>query len=372
MPTDFSNPEWNTLFDDLMFDLRKRACVLLIGPEAVEVNGRPVAQELQEILMRDYAGDIEHYFEKDALYLFKGPGAKSNIQRGVGKYYDRAKPDPAIFQTVAAIPFPLVVTINPDEFLAGFLKEAGVRFNSAYFNHGAGSNGLQELAGWEGDTTLVYNLCGHIESDASLVLDYDDLFSFLKNVLGAAGLPDPVRRVLKKAKSFLFVGFQFDKWPTQLLLRLLNEDSSPAQLALDTQLGETDARQFLLKRFNMKFLNDQPASAAPAPDAITGLAFLQELGRRWQAAQAADGEDLSQPDAGTVRRLVEKGDVEKALTILLQITANEDRDMATMYSSWFHTWKREKEKGAEDSRTLENRYNKVLNGILELLKTLPQ
>ena len=57
----------------------------------------------------------------------------------------------------------------------------------------------------------------------------------------------------------------------------------------------------------------------------------------------------------------------------MKITADpEDRDMVTMLYNWFNNWKREIIKGVEDSRTLDNRYNKVLNGILELLKTMPE
>lgn len=370
----FTTPEWQTLFDDLLFDLRRRACVLMIGPEMTQAGGKPIQRQLRDTLSREHAEDIEHYYEKDAFFLFKNLAAKSKVQRGVSKFYDRIKADEAIFDTVAAIPFPLIISLNPDDFLEKSLKNNRVRHFSSYFNHGAGNNGHRYSDSWDGESPLVYNLCGSMDSDASLLLDYDDLFSFLKNVLGAVGLPDNVRSMLKKAKSFLFVGFQFDRWYTQLLLRLLNEDNSPAHLALNTQLGDKDTHHFLLNRFHMQFLGRVLAEDKDRdgmPD-ISAAEFLTELARRWQEAQAARGEDDTQPDKNTVRRLVEKGDLEKALDTLMKIATDpEDRDMVTMLCNWFNNWKREIIKGAEDSRTLDNRYNKVLNGILELLKTLP-
>ena len=369
----FASPDWQPLFDDLLFDLRRKACVLLIGPEIVATGQQPLQQALRQALERDHAADIEHYYEKEALFLFKDPAAKSKVQRGVSKFYDRVTADPAVFDTIAGIPFPLVVSTNPDDFLQKAYQRAQQRCATAYFNHDAGQNGFKDLAGWEGDYPLVYNLCGSTERDASLILDYDDLFSFLKNVLGATGLPDPLRSALKKAKSFLFVGFSFDKWYTQLLLRLLNEDSTPTQIALNTRLGGKEAQHFLLNRFKMQFLgralDADAASPTDKPD-ISALEFLAELSRRWQVAQTERGE-TQQASPDTVRRLVEQGKVDKALAMLFQITADpEDRDMVTMLSSWYHNWERDKEIGAEDSRTLDNRYNKVLNGILEQLKSL--
>ncbi len=370
----FTAPEWQPLFDDLLFDLRRKACVLMIGPEITQADGRHVQRYLRDTLSHEHADDIEHYYEKDAFFLFKSLASKSKVQRGVSKFYDRIKPDEAIFTTIAAIPFPLVISINPDDFLEKTLKNSNIRHFSAYFNHGAGNNGHRYIENWDGDAPLIYNVCGSVESDASLLLDYDDLFSLLRTILGAVGLPDNVRSVLKKAKSFLFVGFQFDRWYTQLLLRLLNEDNSPTHLALNTQLGDKETHHFLLNRFNMQFLGrvlEEDKDGDGVPD-ISGAEFLEELAQRWQEAQAARGEDTSRPDKNTVRRLVEQGDIDKALETLMRITADpEDRDMATMLLNWYNNWKRETVKGSEDSRTLENRYNKVLNGILELLKTLP-
>ena len=114
----FASPDWQPLFDDLLFDLRRKACVLLIGPEIVATGQQPLQQALRNALDRDHADDIEHYYEKEALFLFKGPAAKSKVQRGVSKFYDRATADPAVFDTIAAIPFPLVVSTNPDYFRA--------------------------------------------------------------------------------------------------------------------------------------------------------------------------------------------------------------------------------------------------------------
>ncbi|MCC7245337.1 MAG: hypothetical protein IT269_06635, partial [Saprospiraceae bacterium] len=143
------------------------------------------------------------------------------------------------------------------------------------------------------------------------------------------------------------------------------------QIALNTQLGDPEAQHFLLKRYNMQFLGR--ATENDATEQISGSEFLAELSRRWKSSQAQQVQDDEPLSKASIRRWVERGEVEKALENLPKlITDPEDLDMVSLLSNWYINWKRESGKGAEDSRTLENRYNKVLNGILEQLNNLPE
>lgn len=67
---------------------------------------------------------------------------------------------------------------------------------------------------------MYYNLCGCVEKPSTLVLDYDDLFRLLEGMLGAPKLPEKLLARLKDTTSYLFLGFPFDRWHTQLMLRL--------------------------------------------------------------------------------------------------------------------------------------------------------
>ncbi|MFN0173054.1 MAG: SIR2 family protein [Saprospiraceae bacterium] len=366
----FNSTEWDNLFGKLLFDIQRKGCVLMVGPEIVQLEGVGLQRHLREYLQRQNKDDIEHFYEKEALFLFKNPSSKTEVQRNASQYYHKLKPNDSVFKEIVGIPFPLIISVNPDNLLA---KEYGEAPHfEGYFNHHAGSNDNQKILDWSGQTPLIYNLCGNFQEDASMLLDYDDLFSFMKTVLGPVGLPDNVRSRLRMAKSFLFIGFQFDKWYTQLLLRLLNDGNSPTQIALNTQMGDADAHHFLLKRYNMQFLGETIQEKV-VKETITGLEFLTELNKRWkntQAEQISDNEPLTK---ASVRRMLERGELEQALDTLPKLVADpEDRDMLTLLSNWYVNWKKETQKGVEDNRTLENRYNKVLNGVLEQLKNLPE
>ena len=354
---DFSTPEWDKVFKSLLFDLSRNKCVLLIGPEIVRQNGKILGDVLHEQLQSQHTGDIAYYHERDELYLFANKTSKSEVQRTVSLFYEEAKPDGEIFENIARLPFALTISTNPDHFLLRAFP-GNVKPGFAFFHH-KGDNGDEALRNWERDTPLVYNLCGSFEEDASLVLDYDDLFKLLKTALGTPGLPDKIRRVLADAKSFFFLGFDFDKWYSQLLLRLLCEDNAPTNIALNTQFGDTDNHTFLLKQFNINFIGE-------------GDDFFAELCRRWQEQQNEGGGAAEKQDKHLVLKLLKEGKTARSLEILMTlITAPEDKDMAMMVSNWYHKWENDTKAGTEDSRNLETLYNRVVKNINDLATNLP-
>lgn len=354
-PADLASPEWDKVFKPLLFDLGRRKCVLLIGPEAVRMNGKPIHEALRKHIETNHAQDIAFVHERDNLFLFHNKAAKSEVQRSVSLFFEEAKPDKEIFEQIRSLPFGMAVSINPDTFLLQhYPKDERPHF--AFFNH-IGQNNEDTLAAWDRDRPLLYNLCGSFEEDASLVLDYDDLFRLLRSAMGAPGLPQKVRRALGEARSFFFLGFNFDKWYTQLLLRLLCEDNAPMHIALNTQFGDGANQTFLLKQFNIKFISE-------------GDVFLAELCRRWKAQEGSGAQE--KPDKYLVLKLLKEGKTARSIEVLNElVTQQEDRDMVVMISNWHNTWEKDKGAGTVDSRDLDVRYNRVVKNIQDLANNLP-
>ncbi|TNE50225.1 MAG: hypothetical protein EP344_17475 [Bacteroidetes bacterium] len=354
---DLTTPEWDKIFKPLLFDLSRQKCVLLLGPEVARADGHSLREVLREQLIKHHQDDIAYFHDRDNLFLFHNRASKSEVQRTISLFYEETKPEPGTYEKLAALPFLMTVSITPDHFLFdAYPKDARADF--AFFNH-IGQNDEDVVDSWERDRPLVYNLCGSYREDASLVLDYDDLFQLLKNTMGTPGLPKKVRRALGEARSFFFLGFDFDKWYTQLLLRLLTEDNTPMHIALSTQYGDKANQAFLLKQFNIKFV-------------VEGDAFLDELCRRWEEHLNKDGGGAEKLDKHLVLRLLQEGKTGRALEVLLKIlTSPEDKEMATMVSNWYHKWESDTKAGTEDSRNLDTLYNRVVKNINDLATNLP-
>ena len=92
----------------------------------------------------------------------------------------------------------------------------------------------------------------------------------IQSALGNPGLPDRLRGALRQANTFIFLGFQLEKWYTQLLLRLLTERPGVEKIAVNTVVGNAHTKDFLINQFKLKF-----------PDKETD--FLTELSRQVNA-----------------------------------------------------------------------------------------
>jgi hypothetical protein len=239
-------------------DIREEKCVLLIGPEIIQIEEKSITRYVHEVLQEAKAEDIPYYYQKDFLFLFKDERAKFNVFREMKSLYENLQYTSDIYRKILEIPFHVIISLNPDVFLRDACNHYALPHHFQYFK----SNGVanEEIEVSSSDGPLIYNLAGSIEDDESLILDYEDLFRLLKAALGPDGLPNKLRKVLKDARSFLFLGFDFEKWYAQLLLQLLTGDRKGRQkFAINTRMaGSEGAKDFLLHQFQIDFLgNDQ-------------------------------------------------------------------------------------------------------------------
>ncbi|MBK8429293.1 MAG: hypothetical protein IPL27_26565 [Lewinellaceae bacterium] len=181
---------------------------------------------------------------------------------------------------------------------------------------------------------MIYNLCGSIEDYQSLVLDFDDMFELLKNLLSDFGIPKAVNDVLVTATTYIFIGFQFDKWYTQLLLRYVNKNrdrfsNAKKNYASKTVISDENTKFFFQQQFNLtiyggdwQFLHlilhrsTPPPKNTPAPQS--------DLRPRGPGSPSGTVQQYRR-GARTTRR------------IRRQLNAT-DRDEVTMYKSNYYAW----------------------------------
>lgn len=248
-----------SIVEDLIEDIEEQKCVLLIGPEIIQVEGKSLIRYVHESLLDTNQDDILYYYRQDSLFLFQNEKSKFNVSRQLKRLYQKLEIESDIYRRIIEIPFHVIISLNPDTFLPNTASSRG--YGIPHHFHFFMSNGEanEELVEPNMDTPLIYNLVGCVDEDESLVLDYEDLFRLLRRAFSPDGLPNNLRKKLKEARSFLFLGFDFEKWYSQLLLQLLTGDRKGRQkFAINTRIGNSDARDFLLHQFSIEFLgNDQ-------------------------------------------------------------------------------------------------------------------
>ncbi len=356
----FNTPEWDRKFNNIFYDLQKSSCVVLIGPEIVKSEGRPLREVMREHLLKTNPNDIEHYYERDGFFLFsKENFSKSDVQREVVRFYKsleigREVPEDMLLQ-LARLPAPVFLSINPDAFLSEVANKYNIKHHFAFFKHGGA--GVEEVEAPTSGMPLFYNLCGSLKEDGSLVLDYDDLFGLLSSLLGSPGLPQNLKFSLSNAKHFIFVGFDFDKWYSQLLLRLLSGGKKDIRkFAVDASHKNENTSMFLVKEFDIEFIKDEQS-------------FLQELilradraGLLRETSKALQGEEALQ-----ILHLVQNGDLLAALNRLKNNPKSAD-DASGLLSQYHILEKGNAEKTIRSEDYLIGT-NRIIQTIQDRLKT---
>lgn len=348
----------------LVADIKSGNCALVLGPDIFRIGGLPLQTHVKTELLNRFGDQIAAFYERDGFFLLKDSGDKPEMQDEVKFIYQAIQPDRELLLRIIQIPFSLVLSGNPDTWLRDLSFESGLpnRFN--WF--GNREDFVMPDAG-EADPTalreripLYYNLNGCIDRPSTLVLDYDDLFRLLEGMLGAPKLPEKLLARLKNTTSYLFLGFSFDRWHTQLLLRLLDVKNAARRFAIQSPLpAEKDTEAFLLNHFRIKFLGDETRLLELVFEAFEAENLLRPISK-----SGGDG-------AKSVIQFLQNGRLDKAIERLLTVAADGPFfSQAVLLSARFQNWKLEKEKGTADSRDLAVQFNQISDSVLAITNQL--
>ncbi len=243
--------------------IAEQKCILLIGPEAqlAEGNGTLTAA-LAQTVKTAHPRDVMAFYDKEDFYLFPDAKSKTRVYRTLKNFFTGADNQPKwqrtlnVYNTFAQIPFHLIINVNHDLFLKDiFEKQSFAHEFGIYRKHQSPA----QVSAPTMHKPLIYNLMGSVLEEESLVLTYNDLFDYLRAILGAKELPTEIRTCLDEAEHLIFVGFRFEKWYMQMILRLLNfynRKGNASQYAFNQSIAD-DVRSFYYDQFKIEFVDTQ-------------------------------------------------------------------------------------------------------------------
>lgn len=311
-------------------DILQQRCVLLIGPGLLHIGGLPVSEALRQHLVTKHARLLQGVYKREGLYKFRDETAKKRAQTdAIPQFFREAHPDEAALSKLLAIPFHLMLQVTPDTFLSDRALAHSVNHEFRYFCGGGKPVEPVELP--TAAAPLFYNLCGTADRFDSMVLDYDDVYEYLKSVFSQPGLPQNLRTALDEANTFLFLGFPLEKWYTQLLIRWVSDVKGAERYADRFDAGENDPD---LKGFVRRHLN-----IVTAPQRCFDL--VDELYHAFPENQLRPLAEPVTPNTVTMRRYVLNGELEKALLTFDKIAGSiGEKDTAALLISQFNELKR--------------------------------
>ncbi len=356
---------------ELVFHIEKQQCLLFLGPEALKIGDLSYQQSFLAQLEGLQPSGIKFKNPKDGLLIFNSEDDRNMVDFVLSEARSAlGTPDFGLIDKLIQIPFSAVLSVNADDFYYQRLKALGYDAQTAFFRGRLqGSKSIDATP--TPDTPLIYNLFGSFSEHESMILDYTDLNKFLKSMmsLSESGLPTVVSDLLLNAKAFVFCGFEFNKWYTQLLLRLLTKGAQKKFVIKESAIEPT-AKVFLEKGFSVNFLDMEQGDVVDI--------LIQQFTEKGTLRQAKTPPPKAQTDLERVRDFVEEDNLDGAFDFLEKLAKaqkNEDFiDILALQKGRLAEAIRDKDAGtltADDFKAEKSRIREaLLNHTKELCLTV--
>jgi hypothetical protein len=292
-------------WDFIVETIRDERCILFLGSEIFNIETEKVIEDrLLHYIGYPDNSDIQDYYSTDHLFLFNSRASKTKGYYKIRSFYNQLQEKAAqkIFEKLADIPFHFVINTTPDASFTEVLKQKNIRHQAQYYWKKRQPNNSVGLK-MQSSNPLVYNLLGSVERQESLILTHNDLFEYLESVFSGSSFPEKLKKSLKEANNFIFLGIPFERWYMQLLLRILyvHNDFNFVRYASNQQIDE-EVKAFCYDQFHIEFVSTN----------ISG--FVNQLYEKCLAKGVIRElkEDLENP-IKNIRNLLVKDDIKEAL-----------------------------------------------------------
>lgn len=367
----------NGSLDELAQSIADGEAVLLLGPDAIPLypaQGGPAEQEVtfqrrsRERILNSLGNQISYYYKRDTLYQFGSAAAKQQAMKEVRATARDTSwlPDSELMRQIVAMPFPIVLNINPDKHIYQAFVEYYREPQFDYFTTKDKPNPANLVYPDGHNKPLVYNLCGSVlDKLDSVILDYNDLFELLKNVLMDNGVPELLSRKLQEADHFVLLGFELERWYFQLLLHYLNKlennpFNNPNQTFPILSAMSEDTRAFVMQQFNIKHIATSRNDFELLYKACERKGILRKL------------YDPKSPIETQVRMLCVQGKYEEAFRMLEQHLGSVEKNLDLPHLEARYTaWLNRKNEGIADPRELELEINRIRYTLITYANQLP-
>lgn len=369
-------------WEELAQSIADGEAVLLLGPDAIPlypVGGQTnieatdqisfsklTRQKIVESLTSD---ELNHFYERDNLFQFSNASAKQKAMKLVRNLLRDGGwvPDSELMRQIVAIPFPVVVNINPDRFV----YEAYVKYYKEpqfdYFTAKDKPNPPSIQTPHALDNPLVYNLCGSVlDKLDSIVLDYFDLFELLKNILHDQGIAEPLINKLQDADRYILLGFELERWYFQLFLHYLNRliynqfDSPKQNFPIVSWISDA-SKAFVMHQFKIKHIAPTRQGFESLYQACEQKGILRRLHE--------PGSRLEMD----IRLLAVQNRIEEVFQLLEQYLSGEALSVELPHlRSRYNAWLKAKNSGIEDANTLSLEINRIRYALLTYANQIRQ
>ena len=250
----------SAIFQDILSDIENESCVLIIGPDLLNLGEKTFFEVMCEELQSDaqYSQLIDlspqYVFLHEELLQLKPAARETTLLRYMERFYQQQTKFDEPFRKISQIPFHLVVSFLPDARLKKTYKDQNFPFQYSHYPREENPLPVEKPTK---KTPLIYNILGDF-SEGDIIITFDHLFQYLSGIMGKRELPHAIQEAFKKARTFLFVGVHFERWYVQLILRIITTKEKKEKYSILNKGGSSDVYTFMARRLELDFLETEP------------------------------------------------------------------------------------------------------------------
>lgn len=263
-----SNRQWG----NLLKDIERQRCILLLGPRLAlgQKNGaeEPLIELLAQHLSNELAAEgipFETAASRDLSYIAQRFMTIPKIRRidledeAISFYQKHQQTIPHFYKHIANLPFHLIINTTPEDFILKAFRKAG-KLGARLMHYNYRKEMAVDLFEPTPGNPLIYNLLGDLSDPESLVLSQENQVDFIKNVVkGNPPIPNQLMRHFDDRKTYLFLGFNLEKWYFRLILDSLKLGDKNMTIApqLDNYPVTSITQSFYEDRYRFVFIAER-------------------------------------------------------------------------------------------------------------------
>jgi hypothetical protein len=249
--------------------IKQNKCVLFIGPELLQCRNGANIEPFTKFLSHQLSTKLVNagvYFDdesKDSLSYIANryediPRATNRDMGTLAlKSFNAASIYRNVYEQIAQLKFPLIISTNPDDILETEYTAQGIAHTSGYYDR---SNQDKNTTVYDENNPIIYKIFGSFQSPFSILFTENDRVQFSKNVVKNEPPIPPIIKVLLEGKYCLFLGFNFHEWHLKILidcLGLTKADSEERIYALLMEKANESSIEHFEKNYKFYFINNQ-------------------------------------------------------------------------------------------------------------------
>lgn len=213
---------WNHLLESVS----EERCIICIGPGLYTDESEKRLEQRLAAFLREEAHNLGIRVYDDGWFHYLPHANEIDAWQHIKDFYDKEIPIVRkIMEKLSRLPFHFILNFVPDYHLRDVFEcqELSHEFLSYQKNEPFDPSLYSNKKTPTKSKPLIFNILGEHRRRNSLVMTYNDFYSYLESVFEGRSIAPVLKENIWQADYFIFLGMPFDRWYVHMFMRMLQQ-----------------------------------------------------------------------------------------------------------------------------------------------------